>query len=189
MELELDLERGCLLRAALLVVLPLVVLVYAVGVAHTPYDAEGRAILLSRDMLEAQRFVGEARHIVKEMRAVAADLEEMAAPPDELRPPHPQATPAVRPLGRADTLLERTRAVGVVLRRVQDLTHRLEERPAPQGLAVVKERLMAAARALARWGTATADYLALPSPERWQALQGERKAALKALDEAEEVLR
>jgi len=75
------------------------------------------------------------------------------------------------------------------LRRVQELTRRLEETPAPEALAAVKERLMFAARALARWGTATADYLTLPSPERWQAVQAQREVALQALDEAEEVLR
>lgn len=187
--MEIEVDRGWLLRASLLLVVPLLALVYVVGVMHTPYDAEGRAVLLSREMLVARRFLGEAQDVVEEMRAVAADLEEMAVPPDELAPPHPQATPVVRPLGRADTLLERTQAAGMALRRIRDLSRRLEETPAPEALAAVKQRLLVAAQALARWGTATADYLALPSPERWQALQTAREEALRALDEAEGILR
>ncbi len=187
--MEIEMDRSWLLRVSVLLIFPLLVSVYVVGAAYTPYDRDGRAILLSRDMLEAQRFVNEVSYIVREMRAVARELEEMTVSPRELSPPHERTTPIAAPAGNAALLLERTRAVGMVLRQIQVLTRRLEETPAPEALLPVRRQVWEASQGMARWGAAVADYLTLPTQEGWERVQVERRAALDALQKAEEALR
>jgi hypothetical protein len=87
------------------------------------------------------------------------------------------------------TLLERTQAASRILRRLQDLSVRLEERPAPAGLEPLRARAREALQAFARRGTALADYLAVPAPEAYARLLKEAEASRKALRSLEEALR
>jgi len=187
---EIEIERSLLVRllsalAGLLLLVPL-----GIGLAATPYDAAGRPILLSRDLLEARAFLEDARRILSELRDLDREMEALASPPALLPAPHPTASPAaVPPVPRPMTLLERTQAASRILRRLQDLSVRLEERPAPAGLEPLRARAREALQAFARRGTALADYLAVPSPEGWERLRAEAEASRKALGSLEEALR
>ena len=189
--MEIEIERSLLLRLLLLPAGLLLLIPLGIGLAVTPYDAAGRPILLSRDLLEARAFIGEARGILAALRELDREMEDLAAPPSLLPAPHPTASPAaaVPPVPRPMTLLERTRAASRILRRLQDLAARLEERPAPAGLEPLRARAREALQAFARRGTALADYLAVPAPEAYARLLQEAEASRKALQSLEEALR
>jgi hypothetical protein len=188
--MEIEIERSLLLRLLLLPAGLLLLIPLGIGLAVTPYDAAGRPILLSRDLLEARAFIGEARGILAALRELDREMEDLAAPPSLLPAPHPTASPAaVPPAPRPMTLLERTQAASRILRRLQDLAARLEERPAPAGLEPLRARAREALQAFARRGTALADYLAVPAPEAYARLLQEAEASRKALQALEEALR
>ena len=188
--MEIEIERSLLLRLLLLPAGLLLLIPLGIGLAVTPYDAAGRPILLSRDLLEARAFIVEARGILEALRELDREMEDLAAPPSLLPAPHPTASPvSVPPVPRPMTLLERTQAASRILRRLQDLSVRLEERPAPAGLEPLRARAREALQAFARRGTALADYLAVPAPEAYARLLQEAEASRKALRSLEEALR
>lgn len=188
--MEIEIERSLLLRLLLLPAGLLLLIPLGIGLAVTPYDAAGRPILLSRDLLEARAFIGEARGILEALRELDREMEDLAAPPSLLPAPHPTASPAAAPpVPRPMTLLERTQAASRILRRLQDLAARLEGRPAPAGLEPLRARAREALQAFARRGMALADYLAVPAPEAYARLLQEAEASRKALRSLEEALR
>jgi len=188
--MEIEIERSLLLRLLLILTGLLLLVPLGIGLAVTPYDAAGRPILLSRDLLEARAFIGEARGILAALRELDREMEDLAAPPSLLPAPHPTASPvSVPPVPRPMTLLERTQSASRILRRLQDLAARLEERPAPAGLEPLRARAREALQAFARRGTALADYLAVPAPEAYARLLQEAEASRNALRSLEEALR
>ncbi|WP_376791503.1 hypothetical protein [Thermoflexus sp.] len=188
--MEIEIERSWIARvlaalAALLLLAPM-----GVGLVVTPYDASGRAILLSRDLLEARAFLEEARRVQLALSELDREMEALASAPALLPTPHPGAPAAAAPpVARPMTLLERTREASRILRRLQELAVGFEGRPAPAGLEPARERARAALQAFARRGTALADYLAVPTPEGWERLRAEAEASRKALRDLEEALR
>lgn len=188
--MEIEIDRALLIRAFAVLAALLLLIPLGVGLAVTPYDAAGRPMLLSPDLLEARSFLEEASRIVRALEELDREMEGLAASPSLLPAPHPAATPVSNPpIPQPMTLLERTREASRILRRIQELSLALEERPAPAGLEPVRERTREALQSFARRGTALADYLAVPTPEGWAKLQAETSASRQALQAAKEALR
>lgn len=187
--MEIEFDARFVVRFFLVAFILLFVVVYAVGAAHTEYDAEGRAMLLSRDLLLTQTYLKRANALARELNRIASALDRAVEPPETAARPHEGATPVSRPEGSASTLLENVRAVTHLLRRIQAAAVEIERLNPPPALAPVHERLRETARAMARWGAATADYVTAPTAERWQKVRRERREALQLLGEVRGTLK
>ncbi len=187
--MEIEVDRNWLLRFALVLFVVLFLAVYGVGLAYTPYDDDGRAILLSRDLLATQEYLERAEELARELNRIATALDRAAMPPEMLARPHGEATSVARPSGDAGTLLENVRTVTHLLRRIQAAAVDIERLNPPPALTPIHRRLEETARAFARWGAAVADYVTVPSQERWDRLREERRNALKLLGEVRETLK
>ncbi len=187
--MEIEFDARFVVRFLLVVFVLFFAVVYAVGAAHTDYDAEGRAMLLSRDLLQTQTYLKRADELARELNRIASALDRVATPPEMLDRPHDQTTPVARPAGDAGTLLENVRTVTHLLRRIQAAAVDIERLNPPPALSPVHERLRETARAMARWGTAVADYVTAPSEERWEKVRKERHEALQLLGEVRRALK
>ncbi len=187
--MEIEFDARFVVRFLLVVFVLFFAVVYAVGAAHTEHDAEGRAMLLSRDLLQTQTYLKRADELARELNRIASALDGAVEPPETLGLPHPSATPVVRPGQNASTLLENVRTVTHLLRRIQAAAVDIERLNPPPALAPVHERLKETARAMARWGTAVADYVTAPSEGRWKKVRKERREALRLLGEVRGALK
>ncbi len=187
--MEIEFDARFVVRFFLVVFVLFFVIVYAAGAVYTEYDAGGRAMLLSRDLLLTQTYLKRADALTRELNRIASALDRVVEPPETLERPHPSATPVVRPGQNASTLLENVRTVTRLLRRIQAAAVEIERLNPPPALAPVHERLRETARAMARWGAATADYMTAPTAERWQKVRRERREALQLLGEVRGTLK
>ena len=187
--MDVELERAWFSRLIVVLLVLLLLVLYAVGHAYTPYDGDGRAVLLSRDMLVTRSYLQEADRLTRELNRIASDLDRVATPPQYLSSSHEDATPVAGPSSGAGDLLTRVQTTTVLLCRVQDVAVEIERLNPPPALRPIHERLLETARATARWGTAVADYLTSPSQERWKRVRKERRHALRLLGDVREALK
>ncbi len=188
--IELELDKRFAIVILTLVLLLAAGSVTAVGAYNTPYDHAGRAILLSRGILQSRDFLNKADQMTVELDRIATELDHATVQSKDMPPlPGSKAGAIRKPETQPQTLLQSVQKTSHALHRMQDLAVSMENLSAPSGLAPVKVRLQKALQAFALWGAAVANYNASPSPQGWQQIRQKRAAALNALAAVKRMLK
>ena len=185
--IELELDKRFAVVILSIVFLLLSGLITVVGAYHTPYDYSGRAILLSRGILQSRDFLNRAGQMAVKLDRIAVEIDRATVQAKDV--PLPGAGPIQQPESQPQTLLQSVQKTSQALHRIQDLAVSLENLSAPSGLAPVKAHLQKALQAFALWGAAVANYNASPSRAGWQQLRQKRIAALDALKGVKRMLK
>jgi hypothetical protein len=161
--MELQISKRALTRLALLAALPILVLsVYRLGAAVTPYTQDGAPILLSPSMRQSMAYRRQALEWTRQLRDTDAYITRLQS--------------------QRQDVYEQTRQADAILSSSLQVAQEIELRRAPAALVGLQTLLADASQRYYTTAQDIAQWVGAPSPENAEAVGNDLAAARVALN-------